>query len=63
MDNYYHEEARARIEREGIEMEARWGEKERKRKRKSEALGRVARDGQQDETEEKGVGCEHVDLR
>lgn len=71
-DNYYHEEARAKTEREGLEMEARWGRRARKREREkkwqrgkekeSERLDRVARDGQ-DEAEEKGVGCEHVDLR
>jgi len=33
MDNYYHEEARARIEREGIEMEARWGEREKEKEK------------------------------
>lgn len=70
IDNYYHEEARAKTERrdrDGSEMgtkrEREGGKKWQKEKEKKRVrLSRVARDGQ-DEAEEKGVGREHVDLR
>lgn len=54
MDNYYHKEARAKTERK---RSGRRSEREGERERDSAGL-----QGTGSEAEEKGVGCEHVDL-